>query len=459
MTKKAASSADRQMAKGKKNKSKNTHSSSHSNKQFLLYTVVGIVGFIFISGVIAYLSSTTSVQNLATVMPHGSVMLDQMAGRKFSSPGSDMKHTASSTQQQHYSANHPQIQIPSPGGNGPIFADARSTGASRQQQEKVQKQQASQSGKRHRHNDSVISLDSNFNNMNSNKKNGSTTSLDNRIHHDGGKFSDYKYNYYYYDSNSQAFHLHDEYTTYPAQPVNPSPESEFQASLALPGRYQPSLCSDGHTIGFSDLSTLRNAIRELNDAYNLAVTRWEHYNSALAEFKIIKFKHQHDFGESSGGIDIEAPPPLPDHLMGILQMEPDPFIICPHTTLKASLGRHMPIFIDAEDVVVECDTCVLDTPGSHFSFGPHAKNVFVRGVTMMGATETSIIFRYNGAEVSFEDCYWVNNDSDGMNGSVADVNSTSVVKFYRCEISDVKQSSRTGIYNPNKVASSLTLRG
>ncbi len=79
---------------------------------------------------------------------------------------------------------------------------------------------------------------------------------------------------------------------------------------------------------------------------------------------------------------------------------------------------------------------------------------------MMGATESSIVFRYDGADASFEDCYWVNNESVGMHGAVADMNSTSVVKFYRCEISDVKQSSpRAGMHgSPNTITSSLTLR-
>ncbi len=441
MTKKAVNAVDRQMGRTKKTRSKHhatLQGKTNPNKQFLLNTVVGIIGFIVVSGAIAFFSSSQNIHNLATVMPHGStLMMEQMGGRSFSPP--DLKSAT------HFPGNHPQIQIPTPGGSGTIFADARHTDTSRQQRQRERKE-----GSARTRNDknNVISLDSDF------QVNPVPTSSD--VRQNMNKFSDYKY--YYYDSNSQAFHLHDQFTTYPTKPTN-VPSSTFQASLSLPGRYQPTLCSDGRTIGFSDLSTLRNAIGELNDAYNLAVSRWEHYNSALSEYKIIKFNHQH--GTSADMVDIEAPPALPEHLLDILKTVPDPFVICPHTTLRTSLGRNSPIFIDAEDVVVECDTCVLDTPGTHFSFGSYAKNVIVKGLTMMGATESSIILRYNGAEVIFEDCYWVNNDSvKGMHGSVADMNSTSTVQFFRCEISDVKQSSRTGIYGPKHVSSSsLTLRG
>jgi len=311
------------------------------------------------------------------------------------------------------------------------------------------------------------------------------------------EMSMYNYNYYYYDSSTQAFYLHEQFASFMDHPTyssaaasavmettsssvsssssstnsNTIATTPFQKALSLSGRYQPSLCSDGHTYGFSDLTTLRNAIHELNDAYSHAVHRWEHYNNALSEYEMIKFLHQQQT-ENSGTTDmnmdmdmdiaIESPPPLPEHLSAILEVEPDPFVICPHATLRAPLGRHhMTLNINAEDVVVECDSCVIDTPGTHFSFGPYAKNVLIKGITMMGATESSIVFRYDGADASFEDCYWVNNDSVGMHGAVADMNSTSVVKFYRCEISDVKQSSspRAGMHGAgNAATSSLTLR-
>lgn len=458
MTKKAPNSLDRKMTKLKRNQVKNSCGKGSSNKQFLMHTVVGIIGCIVASGMIAFLSTTTSVHNLATVMPSGStMMMEQMAGRSFLAPENNPHHHYSKGHSHHHSGPNTRIQIPTSGSNGLIFADARSTDASKQPQESQVPNSYSHANGGKNHSNGVISLDSDFRTMNYPAAATSSPNA-NGVRHGNGKFSHHNYNYYYYDSNSQAFHLHDEYTMYPAKPLG-HPSSQFQASLALPGRYQPTLCNDRQTIGFTDLSTLRNAISELNSAYTLAVSRWEHYNAALAEYKIIKFNHQHD--TASGEVDIEAPPPLPEHILVILQTEPDPFIICPHTTLRGSslAGRHLPIYIDAEDVLVECNTCVLDTPGTHFSFGPHAKNVIVRGVTMMGATESSIIFRHNGAEVNFEDCYWVNNDSVGIHGSVADVNSTSIVKFYRCEVSDVKQSSRTGTYSPNQMSSSLTLRG
>ena len=100
-------------------------------------------------------------------------------------------------------------------------------------------------------------------------------------------------------------------------------------------------------------------------------------------------------------------------------------MICPKANIRPPIyGRHTPITVNAEDVVIQCDSCIIDASGTHFAFGPHAKNVHIRGLTLMGATASSVIFRQDGAEVSFEDCFWANNDGVGMNGAVADMNST-----------------------------------
>jgi len=263
----------------------------------------------------------------------------------------------------------------------------------------------------------------------------------------------YQYKYYYYDSTLQAFHLNEQYPSIPDKAT--STTTNFQNSLGLSGRYQPALCKDGYTYGFSDLGTLQNAIHELSDAYAQAVSQWKIQSNAIAEHDIITFHYG-----NSHAIDVETPPPLPQHFTNILETEPDPFVICPHTTLKAPLGRHMTINVNAEDVIVKCDACVIDAPGTHFTFGPLAKNVLIKGVTLTGATETSLVFRNDGADVSFEDCYWVNNESNSMHGAVADMNMTSSVKFYRCEMSDKRVSPRApgAPGQPGGMVTSLTLR-
>ena len=84
----------------------------------------------------------------------------------------------------------------------------------------------------------------------------------------------------------------------------------------------------------------------------------------------------------------------------------------------------MPIHVVAEDVVIQCDSCVIDVTGTHFSFGSQAKNVLIKGLTLIGATASSLTFHRDGAEANFEDCYWVNNQGSGVHGAVADMNST-----------------------------------
>jgi len=269
------------------------------------------------------------------------------------------------------------------------------------------------------------------------------------------------YTYYYYDSFTQSFHLQQEYTTFPEKSASFALQP-YQKSLSVTGRYHPTICKDGQTYGYSDWFTLRNAVHELGNAYKYSVSRWGHFNAAMTEYEMIKFMHESNLEKSPEKrqeLTIEPPPGLPQHLVDLLDMPPDPFVICPHATLRSQ--RNLPIHIDAEDVIIECDSCVIDVAGTHFSFGWHAKNVVVRGLTLMGATASSLIFHRDGAEANFEDCYWVNNQGAGVHGAVADMNSTSSVNFFRCEISDAKQSpprSFGAAGMPNGFVSSLTMR-
>jgi hypothetical protein len=122
--------------------------------------------------------------------------------------------------------------------------------------------------------------------------------------------------------------------------------------------------------------------------------------------------------------------------------------ICPGTTVR---GRHhqkgAPIFVNAENIILECEDCTFEiTGGSHFSFGPNARNVLFRGITFRGAKTTSLLFFHDGAEVSLEDCFFADNFAiDKQIGTVADVNSTSVVNFYRCLMENGPNDKPSGL--------------
>ena len=243
-------------------------------------------------------------------------------------------------------------------------------------------------------------------------------------------------------------------------------------------KFPPALCPDGKTIGYNDWFTLREAISEVNAIAAEEFLRWN-------EYLMIQLKNN----------TLVEPP---------VYTPPEPFVVCPGVTLNQksfwgsllsplywassiysilSFGSSSPtstaahtksknklssIFINAEDITIECIMCTVDLPGTHFSFGPHAKNVKIKGFTFKGATSSSLTFHHHGADVHLEDCYWLYNSGgivinsrapnanlnggDGLMspppgisttaGAVADLNSTSTVAFYRCVIDDQKQSPR-----------------
>jgi hypothetical protein len=253
-------------------------------------------------------------------------------------------------------------------------------------------------------------------------------------------------------------------------------------------KFRPTLCPDGKTIGYDNWFTLRDAISEVNAIAAEEFLRWN-------EYLMIAAKNN----------SLEPPVYTP----------PDPFVVCPGVVLNQkslwgsmfspsywassiysvvlsilgsfgyssttttpanhhgratskSKNKLSSIFINAEDITIECVMCTVDLPGTHFSFGPHAKNVKIKGFTFRGATTSSLTFHHHGADVHLEDCYWLYNSggvvsnnraphanvngADGLMspppgstttaGAVADLNSTSTVAFYRCVIDDQKQSPR-----------------
>lgn len=189
-------------------------------------------------------------------------------------------------------------------------------------------------------------------------------------------------------------------------------------------RERPKLCSDAKTIGYDSWRSLRYAIRDVNRYSANRFDRWHEYFAAVSK--------------------MQASPEYPATRM---MMSPSTFeddsmyydeeivlTICPGAVLKAR--QRFPLFINTESVVIECKGCTFTAGTSHLSFGPEAKNAVVRGVTFSHATSSSLLFHHNGADASFEDCTWVVKDGKQLSslGSIAEVNSTSSVYFYRCAV-------------------------
>ncbi|KAG7363858.1 hypothetical protein IV203_037059 [Nitzschia inconspicua] len=223
---------------------------------------------------------------------------------------------------------------------------------------------------------------------------------------------------------------------------------------------QPTLCeSDGVTYGYDDWTTLRAAVQEAN---YLAAERFRRWNEYFANHIVTVFQDDTLYYEQ----DVV-------------------FTICPNTTLTSrhhhpyqypfsfpfpffhrrnNNNRHAnSIVINSENIVLQCDNCIIDVKATHhIAFGVNARNVLIRGVTFRGATSSSLTFHHDGAEVTLEDCKWINNNNNNNNkknnnnnknnnrantnmklGGVADINSTSIVTFYRCEIGFDKTKTTT----------------
>jgi len=172
-------------------------------------------------------------------------------------------------------------------------------------------------------------------------------------------------------------------------------------SSGYPGsRSAPNICRDGVTYGYSDWNSLRLAIEEAN---------------SFAES--LGFSEDLDWiMDESGVLTPPDPPPLPE-----------PFIICSGATLKGS-NRKGPIFINSEDIMIQCESCIIDGKGTHFAFGKNAKRTTIKGITFVNAKTTSLTFYHHGAEVALEDCIWEKNAGIGQLGAVADLNSTRLVR-------------------------------
>lgn len=183
-------------------------------------------------------------------------------------------------------------------------------------------------------------------------------------------------------------------------------------------KVEPKLCSDGQTYGFDRWSTFKDAVQEVNAVSAERYLRWTAFFAMVDD-------------TFTGTFDNDA----------LYYEEIVVLTICPGAILKARKG---PIFINAENIIIECEGCTIDVGGSHLSFGPHARNIHVRGVTFRGAHTSSLVFFHDGAEATFEACLWTENTAAITQfGAVADVNSTSKLNFYRCHTQNMAGSTST----------------
>jgi len=224
----------------------------------------------------------------------------------------------------------------------------------------------------------------------------------------------------------------------------------------------PSLCSDRETLGFDNWFTLRDAISEANAIAAEDFLRWNEYLVLSAKNKSLEppsYSPPEPFILCPGAI-LNQKSPYGSILSPYYWASWFTFLLPQNSGRSKSKNKLSPIFINAEDIIIECVMCTVDLPGTHFSFGPHAKNVLIKGITFRGATTSSLTFHHHGADVALEDCYWLYNSGGQVNnrnqndgnsnsggstttaGAVADLNSTSTVTFFRCVIDDNKQTPK-----------------
>jgi hypothetical protein len=195
----------------------------------------------------------------------------------------------------------------------------------------------------------------------------------------------------------------------------------------------PKLCPDAKTIGYDSWLKLRLALRDVNRYSAHRFDRWLLYFASLSQKKASRTTSATEYSVTQGSL-----PFFDDD--NLYYEEQFVFTICPGVVLKAN---SYPLIIDTESVTIECNGCTISGGASHMSFGPEAKNTIVRGITFQHSSRSSVLFHHDGADATFEDCTWIvqgigRNSGSGRRqiisglGSIAQVNSSSTVNFYRC---------------------------
>eukprot|EP00527_Entomoneis_sp_CCMP2396_P007259 CAMPEP_0198146724 /NCGR_PEP_ID=MMETSP1443-20131203/31125_1 /TAXON_ID=186043 /ORGANISM="Entomoneis sp., Strain CCMP2396" /LENGTH=468 /DNA_ID=CAMNT_0043810785 /DNA_START=24 /DNA_END=1430 /DNA_ORIENTATION=- len=211
------------------------------------------------------------------------------------------------------------------------------------------------------------------------------------------------------------------------------PHSSFELYSKIQTERCDFLGPNGDVIyGYNDWGTLAEAFQEASLYSAERFMRWNKYFATLDASKSSE-------NQRGNLAPIQFQNPMHFYDEDII------LTVCPHAVIRARRG---PVsFVNSGNIVLECYKCTVEvTYGSHFEFGPHAKNILFRGITLRGASSTSLLFHYDGADVSLEDCYFVDNKGPTKNmGTVADVNSSSVVNFYRCLMKNAPNDRVKGI--------------
>jgi hypothetical protein len=266
-----------------------------------------------------------------------------------------------------------------------------------------------------------------------------TTSSNHHNHHSNGPSftsqsnstqSDINHN----DDHSNRYHRHEERLIPPT-----SGPDHFDIWLRTP----PKLCSDSKTMGYDSWTTLRSALNDINRYSAHQSDRWIIYFAARSVSKTLYASLTPSFHRYTTTTASNISP-FPQRILPTFDDDrlyyEEQFVltICPGTFMKA--GPY-PLIIDTESLTVQCEGCTISGGDSHISFGSSAKNVVIRGITFQSSLRSSILLQQNGAEVTFQDCTWlvrhIDNDRrnryilPGLN-EIANVNSNSILNFYRC---------------------------
>jgi hypothetical protein len=279
----------------------------------------------------------------------------------------------------------------------------------------------------------------------------------------------------------------------------------------------PKLCKDGETWGFDDWYTLRKAIQEANALSAERFMKWNEYMAKYSSQHHHQYHYQQrqtkqqqqrqQQQEKPNDADHHLPQPDDDDdddWSFWYYQDEVVFTVCPNAVLTAR-KRSPPIFINAEHVRLECpnDNCLIAKPGTHLNFGRHAQDVWIRGITFAPSTKlsrraatynvpASLTFYQDGAMANFHDCVWLNYQQQQQQqqssntighkanienhpysfyswfapatkvlqpeplwATVADINSSSTVNFYRCRIG---MEDATSVHYPTSRSSRSSYR-
>lgn len=191
-------------------------------------------------------------------------------------------------------------------------------------------------------------------------------------------------------------------------------------------------CPDGVTQGYRDWQSLEDALHAANRFAATWYQDWNFYWSQLSPPSIDDPSlSTHNESNRTASHDIMS---LAPEFWTVPQLH---IPICNDVTLHAT----SPVTLQAPHVTVSCEGCIWKLKNRrgqyHLSFGSYARDVLLQGITFWGATASSLLLHQHGASVRVEDCLFLNNKAVGPQvGFVVDINSTSQINFFNCQMGD-----------------------